>query len=336
MAQTGGIKAYLDDFKKSKLAIPFSLVLAGLIAYILLIVGSVLFCLLPAAIALVIFGLPRYFGLVNRKKLLIYGTILILLLGVASGLTYYSILSTETSVTLSTPDNVLTGGSITPFRGTDSTIFHFSVIYTGTNPAPHVNLTVYDYYQASQGTTYNLTNDISYTGTGDRYVLNLTFPTSIYDFGYSYDKLDGSTVTTDLSWGPYTMTNDDILINQLWKVPFTMFLNVGLLFYLLILLTWWMERSKKRFEAQGGRSVGKAAPKTTEKFVCSECGSEVPASADKCPQCGEKFEEDERSTAAAIASSAEPKSSEFICSDCGKTVKETDTQCWNCGKKFED
>jgi len=335
MVQTGGIKGYLDEFKKSKLAIPFSFVLAGLISYLLLIIGSVLFCLLPAAIALVIFGLPRYFGLVSRKKLLIYGTVLILLLGVASGLTYYSILSSETSVTLSTSDNVLTGGSITPFRGTDSTNFTFSVIYNGPIAEPHINVTVYDYYQASQGTTYNLVNDTSYTGTGDRYVLNRTFATSIYDFGFSYDKLDGSMVTTDLSWGPYTMTNDDILINQLWKVPFTMFLNIGLLFYLLILLTWWMERSKKRFESQSGRSIGKAAPKTTEKFVCSECGSEVPSSADKCPQCGERFEEDAKSTATTSAST-EPKSSEFICSDCGKTVKETDTQCWNCGKKFED
>lgn len=335
MAQTGGIKGYLDDFKKSKLAIPFSLILAGLIGYLLLIVGSVLFCLLPAAIALVIFGLPRYFGLVNRKKLLIWGTVLILVLGIASGLTYYSILKDEVPVTLSTSDNVLTAGNITPFRGTDSTVFHFSVIYTGTNSSPHIFVTVYNYYRASEGTSYNLTNDTSYSGIGDRYVLNKTFLTSIYDFGYSYEKPDSSIVSTDLSWGPYTMTDDEILYSELRAVPLTMFLNVGLLFYLLVLLTWWMERSKKRFESQGGRSKGKAAPKTTEKFVCSECGSEVPASADKCPQCGEKFEEDEKSTATTSAST-EPKSNEFICSDCGKTVKETDTQCWNCGKKFED
>jgi DNA-directed RNA polymerase subunit RPC12/RpoP len=335
MAQAGGFKVTLDKFKKSKQAIPFALVLTALISYFLLIFGSVLICLLPAVIALIIYGLPHYFGLVNRKKALIWGTILILFLGIASGLTYYAFLTAESPVTLNTPDNVLTGGSITPFRGTDSTNFTFSVIYTGTNSTPHVFVTVYDYYRASQGTSYNLTNDTSYTGTGDRYILHSTFPTSIYDFGFSYDKTGGTTVSTDLSWGPYTMTNNDVLVNELWKVPFTMFLNVGLLFYLIILLTWWMDRSKKRFEAQGGRLSGKAAPKTTEKFVCSECGSEVPASADKCPQCGEKFEEDERSAAAAAAA-AQPKSNEFICSDCGKTVKETDTQCWNCGKKFEN
>ena len=333
MAQTGDMKGYLDDFKKSKLAIPFSLVLAGVISYLLLILGGVLFCLLPAAIALIIYGLPRYFGLKDRKKLLISGTIILLLLGVASGLTYYSVLKDEAPVTLSTTDGVLTGGSITPFRGTDTTLFHFSVIYTGPDTNPYVNVTVYDYYQASQGTTYNLVNDTSYDGAGDRYVMNRTFPTSIYDFGFSYDKADGSRVSTGLSWGPYTMTNDDILINQLWKVPVTMFLNVGLLFYLIVLLTWWMERSKKRFESK--QPAVRTGPKTTEKFVCSECGSEVPANADRCPQCGERFEEDEGSATAATAI-VRPKSSEFICSDCGKTVKEADTQCWNCGKKFDN
>jgi len=336
MAQTGGFKESLDKFKKNKLAIPLSLVLTFIVCYLLLIFGSILFCLLPAVIALIIYGVPRYFGLADRKRLLIFGTILMILLGMASGLTYYSILIEETPVTLSTPDNVLSAGSITPFRGTDSTVFHFSVIYTGTDTSPNVNVTVYDYYLASQGTVYNMINDTSYnSSTSDRYILNQTFATSIYDFGFSYDKPDGTVAITDLSWGPYTMTNDDILVNELWKVPITMFLNVGLLFYLIILLTWWMERSRKRFESQGGRYGAKPAPKTTEKFVCSECGSEVPANADKCPQCGEKFEEDERSKAVA-EQMAQPKSDEFICSDCGKTVKETDTQCWNCGKKFEE
>ena len=335
MAQTGGIKESLDNFRKSKIAIPFGLVLSGFIAYFLLIVGSVLFCLLPAVIALVIFGLPRYFGLTNRKKQLIWGTVLILILGIASGLTYYSVLKDEVPITLHTSDNVLTGGGITPFRGTDAANFNFSVIYTGTNSTPHIFVTVYNYYRASEGTPYNLTLDQSYTGTGHRYVFNSTFVSSIYNFGFSYEKSDNSVVsTTELSWGPYTMTNDEILWSELRAVPLTMFLNVGLLFYLLVLLTWWMERSKKRFEAQGGGSVRKPSPKTTEKFVCSECGSEVPASADSCPQCGEKFEEDDLPTAATTEVKA--KSNEFICSDCGKTVKETDTQCWNCGKKFED
>ncbi len=339
MAQAGGFKRYLDDFKKSKLAIPFSILLAGLISYLLLIFGSVLFCLLPAVIAFIIYGLPRYFGLVDRKKTLIWGTVLILALGIASGLTYYSILIEEEPVTLTTPDNVLTGGSVTPFRGTDSTNFTLSVIYNGAlnsgNSTPYIYVTVYNYYRASQGTVYNLTNDTSYTGAGDRYILQRTFETSIYDFGFTYEKPDGTFASTGLSWGPFTMTNDEILVNELRAVPLTMFLNVGLLFYLLVVLTWWMERSKKRFETHA-RPAGKPGPKTTEKFVCSECGSEVPASSTQCPQCGEKFEEDAQSTAAASAQSAPSKSSEFICSDCGKIVKETDTQCWNCGKKFED
>lgn len=310
MAQAGGFKGYLDEFKKSKLAVPFSLVLTGLICYLLLIFGSVLFCLLPAVIAFLIFGLPRYFGLVSRKKTLIWGTVLILALGIASGLTYYSILTEESPVTLSTTDNVLTGGSITPFRGTDSTNFTLSVIYNPAlnsgNTTPYIYVTVYNYYRASEGTVYNLTNDTSYAGAGDRYILQRTFATSLYDFGFTYEKPDGSFVSTGLSWGPFTMTNDEILASELRAVPITMFLNVGLLFYLIVLLTWWMERSKKRFETHA-RPAGKPGPKTTEKFVCSECGSEVPSSATHCPQCGEKFEEDTKSVAVAPEQYAPPK-----------------------------
>jgi DNA-directed RNA polymerase subunit RPC12/RpoP len=332
MAQTGGIKGYLEDLKKSKLAIPFSLVLTVLVGYLLLIIGSVLLCLLPVAIAVVIYFVPRYFGLVNRKKLLIAGTVIILVLGIASGLTYYSILKDEAPVTLHTTDNVLSGGNITPFRGTDSTNFTFSVIYTGTNTTPHIFVTVSNHYRANALSIYDLANDANYTGPGDRYVLHQTFASSIYYFEYSYEKPDGSFVHTETSWGPYTMTNDQIFGSELRAVPLAMFLNVGPLFYLLVLLFWWMERSKKRFEEQGGRLPGKTAPKTTEKFVCSECGGDVPADADRCPQCGERFEEDSKPASTVT----EPKKSEFICSDCGKTVKETDTQCWNCGKKFED
>ena len=166
MAQAGGFKTTLDNFKKSKQAIPLALVLTGVICYFLLIFGSVLFCLLPAVIALNHLRIAALLWPGKPQEGPDLGNDLILFLGIASGLTYYTILTAEAPVTLNTTDNVLTGGSITPFRGTDSTDFTFSVIYTGTNSTPHVFVTVYDYFRASQGTRYNLTNDSSYAGTG--------------------------------------------------------------------------------------------------------------------------------------------------------------------------
>jgi DNA-directed RNA polymerase subunit RPC12/RpoP len=57
----------------------------------------------------------------------------------------------------------------------------------------------------------------------------------------------------------------------------------------------------------------------------------VPASADRCPQCGERFDD----------SKDEPKrpkekKDEFVCTECGAAVDEKAKTCWNCGKEFEN
>jgi predicted amidophosphoribosyltransferase len=96
-----------------------------------------------------------------------------------------------------------------------------------------------------------------------------------------------------------------------------------------------MDSSKKKYAAQMEKAKGqqkdssKSIGSKVEKLVCSECGTEVPADAKVCPQCGEKFEEDEKKPEKATTG-------EMICSECGKTVKETDESCWNCGKKFDN
>ncbi|KQM12607.1 hypothetical protein AOA80_01445 [Methanomassiliicoccales archaeon RumEn M1] len=80
---------------------------------------------------------------------------------------------------------------------------------------------------------------------------------------------------------------------------------------------------KQRQQSQGA-AVG--TPEAVEKFVCSECGADVPANAKACPQCGESFDD-------------EPQTSgkdKFECSECGATVDEGARTCWNCGKEFEE
>lgn len=106
----------------------------------------------------------------------------------------------------------------------------------------------------------------------------------------------------------------------------SIFIQVGLLFFLLLVLNWVTDRSKgKMAEAQKAQE-NKAEERKAEtkggkeKFVCSECGAEVPVDAKTCPQCGEKFDDD----------------GEYVCTECGAKVKESDKKCWNCGKEFEN
>jgi predicted amidophosphoribosyltransferase len=82
------------------------------------------------------------------------------------------------------------------------------------------------------------------------------------------------------------------------------------------------EVMKERQQMARGNDVGKQE----ESFVCSECGSDVPASAGRCPQCGESFEEDTQGA----------EKGKYECSECGATVDEGARSCWNCGKEFEE
>jgi ribosomal protein L40E len=79
-----------------------------------------------------------------------------------------------------------------------------------------------------------------------------------------------------------------------------------------------MDRSKNKiFEMEQKRAQTKERMVRDEKFVCSECGAEVPADADKCPGCGEKFDDED-----------------LKCPQCSAKLLKTDTKCWNCGRKL--
>jgi ribosomal protein L40E len=101
------------------------------------------------------------------------------------------------------------------------------------------------------------------------------------------------------------------------------FFNIGLLFYMLLILVWWMDRSRKKMEGEvKKREAAKAV--ATEKMVCSECGSDVPADAEKCPQCGERFDDAQKNATA----------EEKKCPKCNAVIFDTDKKCWNCGTEL--
>jgi len=343
MAQTGGFNQRMQAFRKSKIAVPFALIITGVISLLLLFFGGVLFgalfCLMPPLIALMAYGIPTYFGLKNRKKLALFGLVLFVVLGLFLGYMYYTIEKDASNGVASTGDLVLTNGTVSPLRGNDATTYKFSVQYHGTNATPNVFVVVYDFWAADTPTRFNLTVDHSATlANATQFVVNHTVPKSVYRVVFAYEVNPTTAKQTNLIWGPISASNEDILSHELSMNVLAMFLNVAVLFYLLLVLTWWMDSSKKKYEKMQKAKEEDAKKKgggKSEKFVCSECGSDVPMDAEECPQCGEKFEEEDDRTK---GKAKEPvsKSDELICSECGKTVKETDEQCWNCGKKFDN
>jgi len=110
------------------------------------------------------------------------------------------------------------------------------------------------------------------------------------------------------------------------------YLNIAILYFILLGLIYWTRSSKKRYGQMKKEKEELSVPRKKldeseeammeEKFICSECGAEVPADAKVCPQCGEPFEEEEEKV-------------KMICSSCGAEVDEDAESCWNCGKKFK-
>jgi len=308
MATTGVPPTTFQQFKKSKIAIPFALVLTALIAFLLLIYASTLFCLMPALIALIAFAIPWYFGLKDRKKLAVFGLVLFIFLGLGWGLVRYDIITSATAPNLSSSDHILSNGMIVPFRNDGTNLYSFTVTLNGGTNSSEVFVTVYDIW-GGVGTRYNMTYDASLSsGLGNGhyvYIVNKTLANSVFQSAFFYRLNSDTLIATPYAIGPIGASNSDILTHELYFEVMVVFLNIGLLFYVILLLTWWMDSNKKKFEAMQkkraeqpsnalppppGDQAATSAVKT-EKFVCSACGGEVPVDAKECSQCGEKFED---------------------------------------------
>ena len=330
---TNPIKA----MRGTKFGLIFGCVLALLLAEVVVLFLGITFCLTPIVGAIVLYFVPTYFGFKSKPKLAVVGLVFLLVLGLSVGLTAASAQDGMTPQTLS--NTQFSNGIVTPFRDNPG-VYSFTVNLNssiGANATPTVRLHVLDTWSGAD-TFYKMNN---YSGA---WTYNLTLGESVYFYSYVYTDTSGTVSATDWGNGPIVAPSGDIYSHNVGLGLVIVFYLIGVLFYMLILLTWWMDSSKKKFEKRQAEQQ-KNAPRTPgvgaagaskerkEKFVCSECGAEVPADADKCPQCGEKFD-DEAPKQKQIPPPSKPD--EFVCSECGKTVKATDTKCWNCGKEFEE
>lgn len=232
-------------------------------------------------------------------------------------------------------------GTVSPFNGNSATNHTFSVLVTDQN-ITEVNVVIVDVWTST--TIYNRTM----TGTNVTDGRLFTFyadPQSNTglnnsEFGYWFTANNGQKwIVTDSNYGPIHVSDTDLYAHWLPTLMLALFIQVGVLYYLLLALSFMSDRSKakvKEMEKQYGAKGGKLPPSKDgkdEKFVCSECGADVPSSAAKCPQCGERFDE------AGKVEEAKPVDKgkeEFVCTDCGAKVDEKAKTCWNCGKEFEN
>ncbi len=305
-----------QEFRKSKLGLVFGMVLTALIGYVLLLYGGFLFCLPTILTGVVMYFVPRYFGLLSIKKLIAFGLVLLLILGLASGYTVYLVVKDIQPAPVSS-GTILTDGTVNPFRGSESQTYNFSVAVSGATNNSEVWTNLYDYFNTNTIKRIDLNHSFA-DGDGKLvFYENVHLQRSIYRFTFSFNQSSDSTIVTDTGWGPFMITDNELLAQELYYNTLYVFLNVGLWFAFVIIAAWWMESSKKKVEAAQKQKKEAEVKATGEKFVCSECGADVPIDAKECPQCGEKFDE-------------EGKGPEK-CPSCGKEVAPGSTTCWNCG-----
>jgi ribosomal protein L40E len=325
MSLIGDINEMMKGVRQSKMSIWVGMGLALLVTVSLTLTVQLwlaqVVCLLPILVALLAYYIPTYFGLKDRKRLAVFGLVLFLVIGLSLGGALYSTVKNYEVQEVSSDDNLLLQGTVSPSHVEPGDMLQFSVVLTSGNSTSHVYLILFNNWaDADDDLNYSMVRGQN-VSLGTVYTYNTTgLDEGIYYF--QFGVLNGTAWSeTDQSFGPVNADLNKVLSNSLVSGTVYSFYSMAVLFYILILLTWWMDRSKKKiFEMEQKRAQAKdkkVKDAKDEKFVCSDCGAEVPGEANKCPSCGASFEEEE-----------------LKCPQCSAKLLKSDTKCWNCGKKL--
>lgn len=216
-------------------------------------------------------------------------------------------------------------GTVSPWYGSEQTTFSFNLTVTLTNSSQTVTQANVLIYQVGTGDSV----DGNYTmmlvdesSTATSHIYNYTYvtllPLPINQFLFRAN-ISGDWVSA----GDYDEVGrlsyiQGPVFSDPWAVALTVipwaimssYLYVFGPYAILVAMIWWTRRARKmrqdqleRWEKERAKeeaekpketskvpSLDAAMGKVEEGFVCSECGADVPADAQVCPKCGEKFD----------------------------------------------
>jgi ribosomal protein L40E len=304
-----------NKIKKSKWSKPIYISLTIAASILLFLIGS---CFALLLTGLFIFAIPYLFGERSAKTMIKVGLIIILLIGIIIGVLSTYCIHTQSSLGISgyfnyesdyVSDNksILINGHVEPYLGGENTIYNYTVEYNGTEGSIlWVNITLIkpsllEYYGKSVG-NYTLTKGAENVYYNDNITLEIQQITYIYHFS-AWNGTEW--IETSLGGGPVNAP----LLNTLSTIIIleirNMFMNVGLIFFLILLLYWWTRKAKiERMKwgeepAEEGKQEEKKEDEKIEEaeqeekdvgYTCTDCGAEVSTDTVKCPKCGAKFE----------------------------------------------
>jgi len=322
----------MSGLRGSKKGAIVGLTLTAIVS-ILLWIFTWYICFSAMAVAVIMYGIPYYFGFKDRKKLAVFGLVLLIVMGLGWGFNMANSINSFDSDSVSL-ENYLADGTVTPSKNLENNTYVFSVVVLNSSAYKNVTLSLDNSWNTDDAIEYNNYSSVSTDSNGDRHY---TWTLTLDDEGiyaYEYKIWNGEKFkSTDSGYGPVNAGSGEITNQAIFSGLYYTFFEIGLLFYMLLFLTWWMDRSKTKMQkqmedAKKRKQEADRAAGTDEKFVCSECGTEVPANADKCPQCGERFDDKEETPK--LEAKEEKK-----CPKCNAVIFDTDKKCWNCGRDLE-
>lgn len=331
-----GLEDDVRRFFSSRFAIPVGLILTTIFCIFLLYMetGGTL-CFGTLVIAISAYAIPRYFGMRDLKRLLIWGFLfLFIITGVAVMFTD-SFYSSGQMQSVSSEDGKLLNASVSPYSLNQSGIYGFSVIVTDSEydeiilKLGSVESVYLGYITGVPINDYPMSIDLNYSGAGTLYFIDLPLESGDNYFFVVTGSILGSVKShTPISPWPTLIDGANSGIFYFMGNLYYLSLNVGLPYFVLTSFSWWIRRNMDLTIAKM-REEGRIPPLET---VCPNCNHPNPTAGKICQQCGEELPIFQPIAARVQASKKEV----FMCSECGIDVDEDATVCPNCGEPFDE
>lgn len=263
-------------------------------------------CLAFILMGLVTFGIPYLFGVRSVRTFLKVGTLIIIITGILFGAIYNHFMYNQMFYYIfeqrTVSDTQLVEGAVTPYLGNETTSFNYTVRYIGTES--NTNITV---YVNITDTTGKLKESIPLKHADGLYYNETALDKDIYSYYFVVNlNSTGEWLTTDPGFGPITVPYSESLTTNILYGVISMFLNSGIFFYMFLAIYYWRKSAvSDKMKMEEDLSVAEKE-KTNEtvleeeevkdvkgEFTCTACGADVDADADRCPNCGEEFEEED-------------------------------------------
>ncbi len=295
------LRDIFNKIKKSKWSKPIYISSTVAINTLLAFTGV---CFAYILMGFLILAFPYIFGERNAKTMIKVGLIIILLMGIIIGVLSTYFIYTHSyhfeSDYVSDNKSFLINGHVEPYLGGENTIYNYTVEYYGEEGSIlWVNIT--SYYGESVA-NYSLIKGAENVYYND----NITLQIQQYCYIYHFSAWNGTEwVKTGIGIGPVNAPVLNTLGPMILMGVLSMFMNVGLIFFLILILYWWTRKAKiermkwgeepaeegKEDERKEDEKIEEAEQEEKDVgYTCTDCGAEVSADVDKCPKCGAKFE----------------------------------------------